>query len=144
MYMFTQACAHDSDVGVGGARALGNALRHNAGVRALLLGENRFESSGASGIAGALKANTALEELCLENNGVELRGATALGKALAGNKTLRILRIGWNWLGEAGAKAIAQSIGRCVSLRPALDGVRVLLWFLTGWVRMVLTRIGAA
>jgi len=106
-------------VGPAGSNLVGDALKGNTEVRALLLGTNGLGDEGAIGLAERLLEDpngSALETLYLGCNGIGVDGAEALRNALQSNHGIRSLWLKRNPLGDAGVSVIADLLKTTNSL----------------------------
>jgi hypothetical protein len=105
------ACADE------GATEIANALKHNRGIKVLLLAQCSIRGRGAEALADSLYTNKCLQRLSLKDNLVTSDGVEAFARVLASNVTLTELnmvrtdaRAGW-------ADAIVK-VGRSLMCNP--------------------------
>ena len=93
-----------------GVRSLAEALKTNATVHTLKLGNNRIGDEGVQALAEALKTNVTVHTLDLYNNKIGDEGARALAEALKTNTTVHTLDLHYNRIGVEGARALAEAL----------------------------------
>ena len=100
-------------IGLGGAEALADLVRHSRSLLVLALEWNAVGScdAGVRALASALERNSSLTELDLRNNCIGPEGGVALARALRGNSSLRVLDLRWNELGSGGGHALCSAVG---------------------------------
>eukprot|EP00320_Phaeocystis_rex_P003569 CAMPEP_0119062510 /NCGR_PEP_ID=MMETSP1178-20130426/6082_1 /TAXON_ID=33656 /ORGANISM="unid sp, Strain CCMP2000" /LENGTH=267 /DNA_ID=CAMNT_0007043797 /DNA_START=23 /DNA_END=823 /DNA_ORIENTATION=+ len=83
-------------IGPEATRHLAAALRDNAVVTSLMLGDNALGTQGAAHLASALEVNRTLTELDLSSNGLGDAGAAHLAAMLHGNAALTAIDLSDN------------------------------------------------
>lgn len=111
----------DNDVAVGGATALGAALRGgcNCCLRALFLSHNpRIGSVGAAALCEGLRTNTSLMELSMEHCNIGVEGGRSIAQMLSfsGSHVKKIMLAG-NSLGTKGLSLITLGLKRNKTLQ---------------------------
>ena len=108
----------NNKIGDAGVAALAAALKGDASVlRELILWGNRIGDTAVEALAAALKENGSLQGLYLGSNLISYRGADALAAALKENSSLQELGLWGNQIGDTGAKALAAALKENGSLQ---------------------------
>jgi Ran GTPase-activating protein (RanGAP) involved in mRNA processing and transport len=97
-------------IGPEGARAVAEAVRHNAHVSSLMLGADGIGDVGALAVADAVQVSPALETVYLGCNHIDAAGAQALAAAVRDNPRIKGLWLKRNPIGLDGARAVADML----------------------------------
>jgi hypothetical protein len=100
----------DNRFGDEGASALAEALKVNASMTGVHVGNNAIGPDVALSIANALKVNTVMTKIWFDGNTIGNEGATALAAAMKMNATLTTLGLGGCGIGDEGATVIADAL----------------------------------
>ena len=97
---------------MGGAVALGEALRYNKALKTLILAQNAFTDLASQQLGDSLALNDTLTHLDLSYNAVPAKAAMVLANAFKTNFTLTHLELAGNTLGKRGAESLLAAVRR--------------------------------
>ena len=83
----------ENDIGLEGARAAGDMLRHNTALRILYLTRCGIKADGCVLLIEGLTVNSSLHVLKLNGNEIGIKGAKAMSKMMAVNETIKELHV---------------------------------------------------
>ena len=108
---------HGHEFGDEGANLFAEALKRNATLTTLNIGQNKISSQGVRLLAKVLKTNRTLTTLVLVNNHIGDKGANHLAEVLQVNTTLTSVELGeHSGITPVGLKALQDALQKNMSL----------------------------
>ena len=102
--LLTKIYLNWNNIGVEGAKAIGEALKVNTSLTKIYL--DNIGDEGAKAIGEALKVNTSLTEIYLWENKIGDEGARAIAEALKRNTSLTKIDLRENKIGDEGIQLL--------------------------------------